>query len=230
VTSDKCYENREWAWGYREDDPMGGHDPYSASKGCAELVTASYRNAFFPAGRHGAHGLALASARAGNVIGGGDWAKDRLVPDILRAIEAGREVVIRSPGALRPWQHVLEPLGGYLALARALHERGPAFAKGFNFGPWDADTRPVQALVEGLTRIWGEGAGYRVEIPEGGVHEAHHLKLDISRARAELDWKPRWSLDTCLEAIVAWHRAHLRGEDMRAFTLGQIRAFESKLS
>jgi CDP-glucose 4,6-dehydratase len=230
VTSDKCYENREWPWGYREDEAMGGHDPYSASKGCAELVAASYRRSFFPAERHGDHGLALATARAGNVIGGGDWAKDRLVPDILRAIGAGREVVIRSPGALRPWQHVLEPLAGYLALAEALFVKGPDFAKGWNFGPWDSDTRPVLGLVEGLTRAWGEGAGYRIEIPEGGVHEAHHLKLDISRARTELGWQPRWGLDTCLEAIVAWHRAHLAGADLRAVTLEQIRAFETPVS
>ncbi len=221
VTSDKCYENREWAWGYREDEPMGGFDPYSSSKGCAELVVNAYRRSFLQT-----QGVALASARAGNVIGGGDWAKDRLVPDILRAIEAGQEVVIRNPKALRPWQHVLEPLSGYLALAEALFEHGTSFAEGWNFGPWDADTLPVSGVVEGLTRRWGGGARYRIE-QRDGLHEANHLKLDISKARMRLGWQPRWSLDHCLDQIVQWHRAHLAGADLHEFSLRQIAEFEA---
>jgi CDP-glucose 4,6-dehydratase len=219
VTSDKCYENREWPWGYRENDPMGGHDPYSASKGCAELATAAYRRSFFP-------GSGVATARAGNVIGGGDWAKDRLVPDILRAFEAGREVVLRNPSAIRPWQHVLEPLGGYLALAEALHGDGPRFGQAWNFGPGDSDARPVLWIARQLAQAWGKGASCRVEEPSPRLHEAHHLRLDISRTRSGLDWRPRWPLERALEAILQWHHAHLAGEDMRAFTLGQIRDFQ----
>lgn len=157
VTSDKCYENREWIWGYREHDPMGGYDPYSSSKGCAELVAAAYRNSFFNPEAFGTHGVALASVRAGNVIGGGDWAEDRLIPDFMRAIMAGRAVVIRSPHAIRPWQHVLEPLSGYLLLAQHLWTDGPAFAEGWNFGPVDEDAKPVEWIVEQLTGLWGGG-------------------------------------------------------------------------
>jgi len=227
VTSDKCYENREWLWGYREDEPMGGHDPYSNSKGCAELVTGAYRRSFFPPSRHAEHGVALASARAGNVIGGGDWAEDRLVPDILRAIEADQPAVIRSPGAVRPWQHVLEPLSGYLTLAEALLQQGSGFAEAWNFGPFDADARPVAWLVESLTRTWGEGAGFRIEAAGDALHEAHLLKLDTSKARARLDWQPRWDLGTCLASIVQWHRARLAGADPRALTLDQIAAYQA---
>lgn len=227
VTSDKCYENREWLWGYREDEPMGGYDPYSNSKGCSELVVSAYRRSFFPASHHADHGVALGSARAGNVIGGGDWAEDRLVPDVLRAIEAGRPAIIRSPGAVRPWQHVLEPLSGYLDLAQALVQQGPAFGEGWNFGPFDADARPVAKLVETLVHAWGDGAGFQVEVPPGAPHEAHLLKLDISKARARLHWRPRWSLETCIDQIVHWHRARLAGEDMRAITFEQIAAYEA---
>ncbi len=227
VTSDKCYENREWLWGYREDEPMGGHDPYSNSKGCAELVTSAYRRSFFHPASHANHGVALASARAGNVIGGGDWAEDRLVPDVLRAIETGQPVVIRNPGAVRPWQHVMEPLSGYLLLAKALHQQGPAFAEGWNFGPSEADARPVAWVVESLTRIWGDGAGFRIEASGEALHEAHLLKLDISKARARLHWQPCWDLGTCLASIVQWHRARLTGSDMRTVTLDQIAAYQS---
>lgn len=224
VTSDKCYENREWVWGYRENEAMGGFDPYSNSKGCAELVTAAYRNSFFPPAARPGHGVALASARAGNVIGGGDWAEDRLIPDILRAIEANRPVVIRSPHAIRPWQHVLEPLSGYLQLAQALHEQGAAYAEGWNFGPDDEDARPVQWIVERLTEQWGGGASWQLD---GGdhPHEAHYLKLDCSKAKMRLDWQPRWHLAQALEQIVAWQRAWLAGDDMREFSSRQIADF-----
>lgn len=215
VTTDKCYENREWEWGYREDEPMGGHDPYSNSKGCAELVTSAYRRSFFR------EGVALASARAGNVIGGGDWAKDRLVPDILRAIEEGRPVVIRSPHATRPWQHVLEPLSGYLCLAQHLWTDGPAFAAGWNFGPRDEDARPVHWIVEHLVQHWGEGASWQLD-SGSHPHEAHALKLDISKAAKHLRWQPRWALQDALNHIVAWHRAWRSHLDMHAVCLSQI--------
>ncbi|MFN6935041.1 MAG: CDP-glucose 4,6-dehydratase, partial [Tsuneonella sp.] len=184
VTTDKCYENREWVWGYREDEPMGGYDPYSNSKGCAELVTSAYRRSFFADA-----GPAIASGRAGNVIGGGDWAADRLVPDILRAIVAGEPVMIRNPLATRPWQHVLEPLSGYLVLCQALWTRGDAVAGGWNFGPRDDDARPVQWIVERMCALWGEGASWE---RDGTVqpHEANYLKLDISKAHSGLGWQP----------------------------------------
>ena len=221
VTTDKCYENKEWVWGYRESDPMGGFDPYSSSKGCAELVTAAYRNSFFGSGKTCEHPVALASARAGNVIGGGDWAEDRLIPDILRAIQGGQSVLIRNPHATRPWQHVLEPLGGYLALAEKLYAEGAAYAEPFNFGPAAEDAQSVQWIVERLTQQWGEGACWN---RDAGTHphEAHYLKLDCSKACAALGWTPRWRLDTALQAIIRWHKAHLRGQDMRALCLQQI--------
>ncbi|WP_109478937.1 CDP-glucose 4,6-dehydratase [Paraburkholderia sp. C35] len=221
VTSDKCYENREWVWGYREQDPMGGFDPYSNSKGCAELVTSAFRNSYFPAGDYSEHRCAIASARAGNVIGGGDWAEGRLIPDILRAIAAGEPVQVRSPRAIRPWQHVLEPLSGYLLLAERLHDEGAAYAEGWNFGPSDTDVRTVEWIVERMTRRWGDGAGWIID--EGDhPHEAAHLKLDSSKARQVLGWTPRWSLDETIHRIVDWHRAWVDGGDMRACTISQI--------
>ncbi len=224
VTTDKCYDNREWVWGYRESDPLGGHDPYSSSKGCAELVSAAYRNSFFAGKEHARHGVALATARAGNVIGGGDWAADRLVPDMIRAFSRGEAVVIRSPHATRPWQHVLEPLWGYLTLAERLWEQGPAFAESWNFGPNDEDARSVQWIVQRLVDQWGEGAAWELdERPQ--LHEATSLKLDCSKARARLDWRPRWELGLSLDHIVTWYRACARGEDMRALTLAQIAEF-----
>jgi CDP-glucose 4,6-dehydratase len=223
VTTDKCYENREWAWGYREDEPMGGHDPYSNSKGCAELVSSAYRRSFFA---HG--GPALATARAGNVIGGGDWATDRLVPDILRAFEKDKPVVIRNPHSTRPWQHVLEPLAGYLVLAQRLWNDGAAFASGWNLGPRDEDARPVQWIVERLVGLWGDSARWQLD---GGdhPHEAHFLKLDISKARAHLGWQPRWRLSEALDHIVTWHRAWLAGDDVRALCLRQIDQYTDTL-
>jgi CDP-glucose 4,6-dehydratase len=229
VTSDKCYENNEWVWGYRESEPMGGHDPYSSSKGCAELVTAAYRRSFFNPETYNEHGVALASARAGNVIGGGDWAHDRLIPDIMRAIEAGQPVNIRNPNAIRPWQHVLEPLSGYLKLAQKLYEEGPAFAEGWNFGPAEADARPVRWIVERLTQMWGEGARWQLDSQAHSLHEAHHLKLDCSKSRAKLGWKPIWDLEQALTRIVEWHRLSLQGGRMYANTLAQVREYRKQL-
>lgn len=226
VTSDKCYDNREWPWGYRENEPMGGRDPYSSSKGCAELVTAAYRQSFFDPGEYAAHRVAVASARAGNVIGGGDWAQDRLVPDILRAIEQAKPVAIRNPQAIRPWQHVLEPLAGYLLLAEKLHAEGPRWGEGWNFGPADEDARPVQWIVEQLTGLWGAGATWQSD-HQPHPHEAHHLRLDCSRARALLGWSPRWTLQVALEHIVAWHRAYHSGKNLRQLTLQQIAQYQS---
>ena len=220
VTTDKCYENREWAWGYREDEPMGGHDPYSNSKGCAELVTSAYRRSFFA----GEGGLAIGSGRAGNVIGGGDWAADRLVPDILRAIVGERLVSIRNPLSIRPWQHVLEPLSGYLTLCQALWDNPATAADAWNFGPRDDDARPVQWIVERMCALWGDGAGWERDLSVQ-PHEAHYLKLDISKARAALGWQPRWTLAQALENIVAWHRAWLSGADMRAYCIAELERF-----
>ena len=226
ITCDKCYENKEWPWGYRENEPMGGYDPYSSSKGCAELVCAAYRNSYFNREIYAEHCVALASARAGNVIGGGDWAADRLIPDILRAIEAGKPVNIRSPHAIRPWQHVLEPLSGYLALAEKLYTEGTHYAEGWNFGPADEDAKPVQWIVERLTREWGTGASWQLD-QNPQPHEAHYLKLDCSQARGKLGWQPRWPLARTLASIAAWHQAYLDGTDMRAFTLAQISQYET---
>ncbi|MBF9020222.1 CDP-glucose 4,6-dehydratase [Rhodobacterales bacterium HKCCA1058] len=219
VTTDKCYENHEWVWGYRENDPMGGHDPYSSSKGCSELVTSAYRSSFFDQ-----DGIALASVRAGNVIGGGDWAADRLIPDILRALEAKIPVVIRSPNAIRPWQHVLEPLSGYLMLAQALYEEGKKFSSSWNFGPNDEDAKPVQWIVEQMTSRWGGGATW-IQDTGDNPHEANYLKLDISKAKGELGWKPVWDLDLALQKIIDWHKAWLSGVDVRSVTLQQIDAY-----
>lgn len=223
VTTDKCYENREWIWGYREDEPMGGHDPYSSSKGCAELVSSAYRKSFLKEA-----GIAMATARAGNVIGGGDWALDRLVPDILRALEKQESVPIRNPNAIRPWQHVLEPLSGYLILAEQLYEHGQADAEGWNFGPRDEDAQPVQWIVERLCSAWEGEASWSLQ-PGDHPHEAHFLKLEISKARQRLHWAPRWSLDTALLRIIEWHKAWLAGEDMRAVCVDQIRQYQSGL-
>lgn len=222
VTTDKCYENREWEWGYRENEPMGGHDPYSNSKGCSELVTAAYRRSFF----NTPNTAALASARAGNVIGGGDWADDRLIPDILRAFEKQQPVIIRNPLATRPWQHVLEPLSGYLILAEKLYSEGAAFAQGWNFGPRDEDVQPVEWILDHMVVHWGQGASWHLDT-DPQPHEAELLKLDISKARARLHWQPQWSLAHTLDTIVDWHRAWLNGEDIRQATLAQIAQYQN---
>jgi CDP-glucose 4,6-dehydratase len=219
VTTDKCYENKEWPWSYRENEPMGGHDPYSSSKGCAELVTAAYRNSFLQQ-----QGIAVATARAGNVIGGGDWAADRLVPDILKAFEKKQPVQIRNPHATRPWQHVLEPLSGYLTLAEHLYTQGKAYSEGWNFGPHDEDARPVQWIVEHLAHSWGNGASWQQD-PGQHPHEANYLKLDISKAKTRLKWMPSWNLQTAFQNITKWHRAWLVQEDMRKICLAQIHQY-----
>jgi CDP-glucose 4,6-dehydratase len=221
VTTDKCYENKEWVWGYREEEPMGGYDPYSNSKGCSELVSSAYRRSFFQTTE-----TALASARAGNVIGGGDWALDRLVPDVLRAFERQEPVIIRNPYATRPWQHVLEPLSGYLTLAQKLYEQGQAFAGGWNFGPKEDDAKPVEWIVEKLVENWGNGASWSLDVGEH-PHEAHYLKLDISKAREGLSWGPRWSLENALSQIIVWHQAWRAKQDIRAVCLNQISLFNT---
>lgn len=222
VTTDKCYENREWEWGYRENEPMGGHDPYSNSKGCAELVTAAYRRSFF----NTPDTAALATARAGNVIGGGDWADDRLIPDILRAFERQRPVVIRNPQATRPWQHVLEPLSGYLILAEHLYTQGHAFAEAWNFGPKDDDAQPVQRIVEHMVSNWGVPASWQLD-NSAHPHEANYLKLDIAKAKAKLGWLPRWTLNEALQTILRWHQAFLASADLRALSLQQIATYQT---
>ena len=220
VTSDKCYENREWEWGYREDEPMGGYDPYSSSKGCAELVTTAFRRTFFSE----PDGARLASPRAGNVIGGGDWGEDRLLPDIMRAALAGEQLRVRNPNSIRPWQHVLNPLSGYLVLAQALWD-SPEHATGWNFGPVEEDARPVGSIVERVSALWPDELRWRLD--EGPhPHEARYLKLDSSRARVRLGWLPLLGLDRALEATVGWYRELREGADMRAVTLGQIEALQ----
>ena len=223
VTTDKCYENRELVWSYREDDPLGGYDPYSNSKGCSELVSSAYRKSFLKDAD-----IAIATARAGNVIGGGDWALDRLVPDIIRALERREPVRIRNPHAIRPWQHVLEPLSGYLLLAERLYLNGQPDAESWNFGPSEEDERSVQWIVEHLCQLWGHNASW-VLLPGEHPHEARFLKLDISKAKQRLQWAPRWSLENALNHTTEWHQAWVKGHDMRAVCLHQINQYESAL-
>jgi len=226
VTTDKCYENKEWFWGYRENEPMGGYDPYSNSKGCSELVTSSYRNSFFNPKEYKKHGVAIASARAGNVIGGGDWAGDRLIPDFIRAISQNQKVVIRSPYAIRPWQHVLEPLNGYLTLAARLFSEGAKYDGAWNFGSDDKDAKNVGWITEELCKLWGNGASFEIDTnPQ--PHEANYLKLDCSKAKAELGWEPRWNINKSLESIVEWNKIYLMGQDVREITENQIETYYS---
>jgi len=224
VTSDKCYENKEWVWGYRETDPMGGHDPYSASKGCAEIVNAAYRRSYFQSQDN--HGVALATGRAGNVIGGGDFSKDRLVPDIMAAIVKGHPLNIRSPGAIRPWQHVLEPLAGYMLLAEKLWTHPKDFAQSWNFGLPPEDAKPVHWLVQKLNERWGSGMAWKLDTAPA-FHEANSLTLDSTKAQVQLGWKPRWTLDHALAAIVDWYKAYQRGQPLREVMLRQIAAYEA---
>ncbi|MDA3834673.1 MAG: CDP-glucose 4,6-dehydratase [Spirochaetales bacterium] len=226
VTTDKCYENREWHWGYRENEAMGGYDPYSSSKGCSELVTAAYRKSFFNPEEYANHGVAIASARAGNVIGGGDWAEDRLICDCVRALLQGEQIQIRNPNAIRPWQHVLGPLSGYLLLAQKLYEEGVSFAQSWNFGPNDSDAKPVEWIVQRLCADWGEGASFKVDQGEH-PHEAGWLKLDCSKAKVELGWQPRWSLDIAIEKIVEWTCCYRTGGNVTDICLQQINAYQA---
>jgi CDP-glucose 4,6-dehydratase len=221
VTSDKCYENREWPWGYRENEALGGTDPYGSSKACAELVAAAWRSSFF----NRPEDAAIATARAGNVIGGGDWACDRLVPDLLRALADKQPLRLRNPDAIRPWQHVLDPLHGYLMLAEKLHAHGAAYAEAWNFGPAPEDARPVASLATQLARHWPDAPQWVSDPDPNASREAHTLKLDATLARVRLGWQPRWPLSTALAQTAAWHRAWLAGADMRAFTLQQIADF-----
>jgi CDP-glucose 4,6-dehydratase len=224
VTSDKCYENREWYWGYRENDPMGGYDPYSNSKGCSELVTSAFRSSFFNPGKYDIHSVALASARAGNVLGGGDWADDRIVPDFVRSVIRREKLKIRNPLAIRPWQHVLEPLSGYLQLCKALLESGTDFAQGWNFGPDDNDVRSVEWIINRLCNLWGEGAEYEIDRSQQ-PHEASFLKLDCSKARSILGWHPYWNIERTLETIVTWYKAYLNKSDLLAISTDQIEQY-----
>lgn len=221
VTTDKCYENREWVWGYREGEPMGGYDPYSSSKACSELITAAYRSSFLALANLPGQGAAVATARAGNVIGGGDWATDRLIPDCINALLRGEKIRIRNPHAIRPWQHVLEPLSGYLMLARRLYQDGSEFASPWNFGPSDEDARPVEWIVRRICTLWGADAEYDVDTGDH-PHEAHYLKLDCSKARSVLDWHPRWGLEKALAMIVEWNRRYCSGDDLRDVCREQI--------
>jgi CDP-glucose 4,6-dehydratase len=222
VTTDKCYENHERDKGYREDEAMGGFDPYSSSKGCAELVTSAYRRSYFSSSIN-AH-PAIASARAGNVIGGGDWSEGRLIPDALNAFQAEKHLMLRNPLATRPWQHVLEPLSGYLVLAQALYEKGDVFASAWNFGPGDEDARSVQDVVNLLISRWDGQASWKQE-GEEQPHEAHFLKLDCSKAKQLLGWAPKWSLEVAIEKIVEWQKAFQSSSNMKKITLEQIDQF-----
>lgn len=219
ITTDKCYENKETLRPYQEGDAMGGYDPYSSSKGCSELVTAAYRRSFLAEA-----GVSVATARAGNVIGGGDWSEDRLIPDFLRAIDKNQPLIIRSPNAIRPWQHVLEPLAGYLLLAECLYTQGDKFAQGWNFGPSDEDAQSVAWIVDKLIATMPNASCKIDEQPQ--LHEANYLKLDSNKARSQLGWQPRWNLETALEKIVDWHQAWHNQKDIRRFSLDQITAYQ----
>jgi CDP-glucose 4,6-dehydratase len=222
VTTDKCYENQEWLWGYRENEAMGGFDPYSNSKACSELITASFRSSFFNPDKYQEHGVGLATARAGNVIGGGDWASDRLIPDCLQALLTKKSILIRNPNAIRPWQHVLEPLSGYLLLAQKLYQDGPRYSEGWNFGPNEADAKPVGWIVEWICRNWNAHVSY--EIAKGPhPHEANYLKLDCSKAKTLLGWQPRWNLEKALTLIITWTKAYQSGGNIQEVCCSQIK-------
>jgi CDP-glucose 4,6-dehydratase len=225
VTTDKCYQNHGSNQPYRETDPLGGRDPYSSSKAGAEIVSAAYRSSFFPLNRLGEHHVALATARAGNVIGGGDWSDDRLIPDLIRGFQAKQPVLIRNPKAIRPWQHVLDPLHGYILLAEQLLAQRAQFASAFNFGPGEEDAWPVERIASNLAAMWGDGASWTPDSAPG-VHEEHTLRLDASKARAELGWEPRLEIESALEWTLSWYRAWQQGADMKTETLAQIARFE----
>jgi CDP-glucose 4,6-dehydratase len=223
ITTDKCYENKEWVWGYRENEPMGGYDPYSSSKGCAELVASAYRQSYFsnPSSIN-----KVATARAGNVIGGGDWSEDRLIPDAIKAFEANKPLIIRNPLATRPWQHVLEPISGYLILAQALYEQGSAFASAWNFGPRDEDNCSVQKVIDLLISGWDRAASWEKEVSDH-PHEANLLKLDCSKALTQLGWIPKWELGTAIQKVLEWQKAFQVKENMQEVSLAQINHYMS---
>ncbi|MFA6988625.1 MAG: CDP-glucose 4,6-dehydratase [Candidatus Gastranaerophilaceae bacterium] len=223
ITSDKCYENMEWLWGYKETDPMGGYDPYSCSKGCAELVISAYKRSFFSENKTG-----IASARAGNVIGGGDWAEDRLIPDVFKSILSNQKLLIRNPESVRPWQHVLEPLRGYLMLAEKLWENPQTFSQGWNFGPNDQDTLRVIEIVNKINLIWDEKFEYELN-KEKSCHEANYLKLDCSLSKAKLAWKPLFTIDDSIKNTIEWFKAYKNNENMHEFTINQINSYEKKI-
>ncbi|MBS1815607.1 MAG: CDP-glucose 4,6-dehydratase [Acidobacteria bacterium] len=230
VTTDKCYENKEWVWGYRETDPLGGYDPYSSSKACSEIVTAAYRQSFFNPAHFGkTHQTLIASGRAGNVIGGGDWSLDRLIPDLVRGFLADEDVKIRRPHSIRPWQHVLEPLWGYMRLAEELYKGNVSAASGWNFGPTDDDAWPVGRIADKMVSVWGDNAKW-VQDGDPGPHEAGYLKLDASKARMELGWKPNLRIGTTLEWLVDWYKQWQAGADMHKLTLEQISAYEKLIA
>lgn len=230
VTSDKCYDNKEWHWRYRENDAMGGWDPYSASKGCTELIISSYRNSFFNKDDYRQHGVAISSVRAGNVIGGGDWGQDRLVPDIMKAFSQNEKVIIRNPSATRPWQYVLDLLSGYLVLAERLFKDGPDYMEAWNFGPNDNDEKTVLDIVKTVCTLWGDGARWQLDgNAKANPHEAFTLKLDSSKSRNRLGWKPKLTLEKSLEYVVDWYRTYYSTEDsMKCFTEKQIAMYENK--
>jgi CDP-glucose 4,6-dehydratase len=227
VTTDKVYENREWHWGYRESEPLGGYDPYSNSKACSELVTAAYRNSYFNPSDYARHRCAIAAARSGNVIGGGDWAIDRIVPDCIRSFSRNETVMVRNPNAIRPWQHVLEPLSGYLALAQALHTQGAKNAEAWNFGPLDCDCVSVGTLVQMLCTAWGNDAHHK-NVESQGPHEANLLKLDCSKSSARLSWTPKWRLETTVQKIATWYKTALNVDSARARCFEQMDSYGSR--
>jgi len=228
ITTDKCYENREWVWGYRESDPMGGYDPYSSSKGCVELLSSAYRHSFFNVADYGkTHQVGLATARAGNVIGGGDWAEDRLIPDCIRSLSTGKDIVIRNPRATRPWQHVLEPLSGYLLLAQKLWDEPRQYDGGWNFGPSDDDARPVEWIVKRLCSLWKSDVGYKID-KGSHPHESNYLKLDCSKVKAKLGWRPTWNLERALSEIVSWHKGFPINAKEKTLTCIEQRMGDSK--
>jgi CDP-glucose 4,6-dehydratase len=226
VTTDKVYGNREWAWPYRETDRLGGHDPYASSKACAEIISAAYRSSFFSGGGESEHHVLLATARAGNVIGGGDWSQDRLIPDLVRGFCSGDSVLIRRPNAIRPWQHVLEPLNGYIMLAERLLINEERCGSAYNFGPSDDDSWPVEQIANKAAKMWGADASWTRD-SDPGAHEANYLRLDASKARHELGWQPRLKIDVTLEWTLAWYRAWSQGENMSEFTARQIAEYET---
>ncbi len=230
VTTDKVYDNQEWLWGYRENERLGGKDPYSASKACAELVSQSYMASYFAPESYNEHGVAIATVRAGNIIGGGDWSENRLVPDCLRAFEFSKPIKLRHPQAVRPWQHVLAPLDGYMILKQKLYEEGPAYQGAWNFGPYEQDVHSVYEVASMVYKLWGAtGASISIETaPPAELKEAQLLKLDSSKARTRLGWKPRWSLPTALGKTIEWHQAYMRGDNLKQICLEQISQYEKE--